>query len=205
MHRCKTLAAEETSPRVTHAPVIWSSIKPAELSFLATFWRVIRVNTSYPNCLEFIILFSNRWLKIEVTERHKKSVFPRCRVTDQKMTTLRTLSTASPTSSTLRTFTSLSGKSVGTVAFVSILLVTTRTAIQTINRWALADHWKWVKQMAAETFRVISSTEATLMLPSGVGNQWGDLHLTVSSFHSLPRPKSQLLISPLHSITLYNY
>ena len=35
------------------------------------------VNTSYQKCLEFVIVCSNHWLKIEVTAR-QKSVFPRC-------------------------------------------------------------------------------------------------------------------------------
>ena len=40
--------------------------------FLAKFWRLTSVNTSYQNCLEFVILCSYRWLEIEVTARHKK-------------------------------------------------------------------------------------------------------------------------------------
>ena len=46
-------------------------------SFLAKFWRLTSTKTSYQNCLGFIVLCSNRWLKIEVTAR-QKSVFPRC-------------------------------------------------------------------------------------------------------------------------------
>ena len=45
--------------------------------FLAKFWRLTSVKTSYQNCLAFVVLCSNRWLKIEVTAR-QKSVFPRC-------------------------------------------------------------------------------------------------------------------------------
>ena len=40
-------------------------------SFLAKFWRLTSVKTSYQNCLAFVILCSNRWLKIEMTARQK--------------------------------------------------------------------------------------------------------------------------------------
>ena len=39
------------------------------------------MKTSYQICLEFVILCSNRWLKLEVTAQ-QKSVFPRCRPTN---------------------------------------------------------------------------------------------------------------------------
>ena len=47
-------------------------------------WQVLTFNEredelQYQNCLEFVILCSNRWFKIEVTAR-QKSVFPRCRL-----------------------------------------------------------------------------------------------------------------------------
>ena len=84
---------EKISPRVqapfsnlccdkyTYVKRIWK-YRGQVLSFLAKVWRSTSVKTSYQNCLEFFILCSNRWLKIEVAARQKKNrVFPRCRRT----------------------------------------------------------------------------------------------------------------------------
>ena len=67
---CSTLASDAVE-------IAWQQTGPR--SFLAKFWRLTSFNTSYQNCLEFVILCSNRWPKVEVTAR-QKGVFLRCRI-----------------------------------------------------------------------------------------------------------------------------
>ena len=63
------LPQKKTQWKISHG------LSRLSIEFLAECWRLTSVNTSYANCLEFVILCSSRWLKIEVTARHKKSVF----------------------------------------------------------------------------------------------------------------------------------
>ena len=61
-----------------HLTRVFESIEAKYWVSWLSFKRLTSVNTSYQNCLEFVILCSNGWLKIEVTAR-PKSVFRRFR------------------------------------------------------------------------------------------------------------------------------
>ena len=60
--------------RQMHLMKVFERIEAKYRVFWLRFWRLTSVNTSYQNCLEFVILCSNRWFKIEVTARQKKCI-----------------------------------------------------------------------------------------------------------------------------------